>query len=91
MATAPGIGSPRGKLCPLFNDRPSIWLRTVFPEPAVLINRDIVERPGVRIHVTADIGIFRRQPPVRVRENAGGFLPLVMVGSRPDISGTLRS
>ncbi len=66
MATAPVHGSPGESFAHCFNEIAFNLVRGQFSQnPTVLVNRDVVERPGVRIHVTADIGIFRRQPPVR--------------------------
>ncbi|OAF25064.1 hypothetical protein AVR70_00160 [Escherichia coli] len=91
MATAPVHGVPGESFAHCFNEIAFNLVRGQFSQnPTVLVNRDVVERPGVRIHVTADIGIFRRQPPSGVRENAGGLPPLVMV-EPSDISGTLHS
>lgn len=77
-----GARESRGKLAHCFNEIAFNLVGGQFSQnPTVLVNRDVVERPGVRIHVTADIGIFRRQPPVRCQENTGGLPPLVMVGA----------
>ncbi len=66
MASVPVHGSPGESFAHCFNEIAFNLVRGQFSQnPAVLVNRDVVERPGVRIHVTADIGIFRRQPPVR--------------------------
>lgn len=82
MATAPVHGSPGESFAHCFNEIAFNLVGGQFSQnPTVFVNRDVVERPGVRIHVTADIGIFAVSRPSGVRENAGGLPPLVMVGA----------
>ncbi len=91
MATVPVHGSPGESFAHCFNEIAFNLVRGQFSQnPAVLVNRDVVERPGVRIHVTADIRILAVSFPSDVRENTGGLPPLVMVGPS-GASGTRRS
>ncbi len=59
MATAPVHGNPGESFAHCFNEIAFNLVRGQFSQnPTVLINRDVVERPGVRIHTTTDIRIF---------------------------------
>ncbi len=66
MATAPVHGNPGESFAHCFNEIAFNLVRGQFSQnPTVLVNRDVVERPGIRIHVTADISISCGQPALR--------------------------
>ena len=74
MATAPVLGSPGESFAHCFNEIAFNLVRGQFSQnPTVLVNRDVAERPGIRIHVTADIGITGRQPAVRRQGECRGI------------------